>query len=230
MLQTLKPKARRPQSQHSAVATPSKLITSIASLASTKFVAPIWKYINSSAKRSLPPIDNDPTVIQTSSATNTSMTAPDIETLLPNDNILTEQLPTESFPPNLRSIDSSSNTQTITHTQINLGDGERTKKRYEDAAKRLNQSLCTCRGDWQPFEIPKFNDIPNNALLQVQEAIENMLSARENSMKNLDFWSKRKRTIKRVFLAVSPFANHFLQIAKEGSAVLFSFNICNSLL
>ena len=104
-----------------------------------------------------------------------------------------------------------------------FGDQERTKLRYEKAAKALAKSLKLCQRDWPPFELPKFNDVVNDDVLpDVQEAIEKMLNAREQSMKNPDFWSKRKRTITRIFSATSPFAKSFLQIAKAGSSVLRS--------
>ena len=109
------------------------------------------------------------------------------------------------------------------HIQNDLGDGKRTKRRYEDAARKLKQSLGFCKGNWQPFDIPEFNDVPNDALPQVQEAIENMLKARDNAMQNPEFWSKKKRAVKRVFTAISPFAKNFLQVAKEGSSVYVHF-------
>ena len=117
-------------------------------------------------------------------------------------------------------IPSTNESQQTTH---DFGDRERTKSRYEKAAKDLEKSLKLCQRDWQPFELPKFNDIvDSDALPDVQGAIENMLNAREHAMQNPDFWSKRKRTIKRIFSATSPFAKSFLQIAREGSSVLCS--------
>jgi hypothetical protein len=101
-----------------------------------------------------------------------------------------------------------------------VADRERTKSRYEKAAKDLEKSLKLCQRDWQPFDLPKFDDILNNdALPDMQEAVTNMLNVREQSMKNPDFWSKRKGTIKRIFSATSPFAKSFLQVAKQGSSV-----------
>jgi hypothetical protein len=109
----------------------------------------------------------------------------------------------------------------ITQEPPDFGDKERTKRRYEEAANRLRKSLCLSQGTWEPFNLPEFNDISNNALLQVEEAVESMLNVREKSMKTPDFWSKKKLTVKRIFKMVSPFAKNILQVAKEGSSVLF---------
>lgn len=162
--------------------------------------------------------DNDPIIIQQKPSTTSTASA--IVTLPIDDNTLTGR-PSGPHPANLALRQPPIDDQTTNNIPTDLGDKERTKRRYEEAAKRLMNSLSLCQGDWQPFEIPKFNDIPDNALPQIQEAIENMISVRENSMENLDFWSKKKRTVKRVFSAISPFAKHFLQVAKEGSSVIF---------
>jgi hypothetical protein len=111
----------------------------------------------------------------------------------------------------------------ITQEPADFGDRERTKARYEKAANSLKKSFSLSGGNWEPFDLPEFSDIANNALLQVEEAVETMLTAREKSIKNLEFWSKKKRIVKRIFIMVSPFAKNILQIAKEGSSVLFPF-------
>jgi hypothetical protein len=151
-----------------------------------------------------------------------------IASLPVDDNAPTERLFLAPQPANLTSSQSLDNSQAITNASTDLGDKERTKKRYEEAANRLKDSLNLCQGNWQPFEIPKFDDIPNNVLPQVQEAIEGMINARENSMKNPDFWSKKKYIVKRVFSAVCPFAKNFLQVAKEGSSVALLCYFCCS--
>jgi hypothetical protein len=107
---------------------------------------------------------------------------------------------------------------------IDFGDRERTKARYEKAANKLKKSLSHCGENWGLFDIPEFNDIADNALLQIEETVENMLTAREKSMKNSEFWSKKKHAIQRIFTMVSPFAKNLLQIAKQGSSVLSPSN------
>jgi hypothetical protein len=113
-----------------------------------------------------------------------------------------------------------------------FSDRERTKSRYEKAAKDLEKSLKLCQGDWQPLELPKFNDIvDSDALPDVQRAIANMFNAREHAMKNPDFWTKSKGIVKRIFSATSPFAKSFLQIARQGCSVSsVSFYIILSLI
>lgn len=150
--------------------------------------------------------------ISTSAITSTSPAAPEEPSNTTNH-------PGSLLPPE-HAPQSASESQQTTH---DFGDRERTKSRYEKAAKDLEKALKLCQKDWQPFELPKFDDILNNdALPDVRGAIENMLNAREQSMKNPDFWSKRKGTIKQIFSATSPFAKSFLQIAKQGSSVFHS--------
>jgi hypothetical protein len=82
-------------------------------------------------------------------------------------------------------IHSANESQQTTH---DFGDREKTKSRYEKAAKQLEKSLKLCERDWQPFELPKFNDlVKNDALADIQGMIANMLNAREDAMKNPDF-------------------------------------------
>ena len=108
-----------------------------------------------------------------------------------------------------------------------LGDRARTKARYDKATERLEKSLNRCPKHWQPFDLPKFDDIANDADLavsQVQELLQNMFNARDNSPQDTDFWSKAKRGVTGAFLAIAPFAKVFLQVAKEGASV--SLCIC----
>ena len=77
--------------------------------------------------------------------------------------------------------------------------------------------------DWPTFEIPKFDNITDKEnLLQMREDVEKFLNAREESIKDPNFWSKSKKKLRNIFTATSPIAKNLLQIAKQGSAVYSS--------
>lgn len=103
-------------------------------------------------------------------------------------------------------------------TAHDFGDRTRTKARYDKATECLEKSLNRCPKDWQPFDLPKFDDIASDtdvAVSNVQGLLQNMFNARDDSTKDTDFWSKVKRGVTEAFLAISPFAKIFLQVAKR---------------
>lgn len=108
-------------------------------------------------------------------------------------------------------------------------DRRRTAKRYEDALQQLEESLKFKFRDinWQPIEIPKFNDFTDkDPFPQMRADVENLIDQRNESSNNRGFWSKCKHIMETIFTATSPFAKNLLQIAKEGSAVCITFSDC----
>ena len=91
-----------------------------------------------------------------------------------------------------------------------FGDRQRTKARYQKAVKKLKESLKSAQADWKSFEIPDFENIPeDDPVSQLREEIKNMLGVPGKS-------ENKKGWIERGFTAMSPFAKNFLRIAKEG--------------
>lgn len=87
-----------------------------------------------------------------------------------------------------------------------------TKQRYEQAVKKLEESLNAPRAHWKPITIPKFNDIlQNDPLPQLREELTNSLRGQKRD--------KNRGWVERGFTAISPFAKNFLRIAKEGQSV-----------
>jgi hypothetical protein len=121
---------------------------------------------------------------------------------------------------------STASSQTIGSQRIDpsnvSGDRKRTEKRYEKAIQQLEASLrLKFRGaNWQPFEIPTFNDIiEKDPFPQIRMDVEKMLDTREESIKDRSFWSKSKNIMGNIFTSTSPIAKNLLTIAKEGSSV-----------
>lgn len=108
-----------------------------------------------------------------------------------------------------------------------FGDGERTEARYNKAAQDLQKALDHSRINWKDFKIPTLGDISeNNPQIRKQAAdlfdkqVADLFESSDKSANDKKIWSKCKSIAENLFTAMSPFAKHFLTIAKEGQSVL----------
>ena len=112
-----------------------------------------------------------------------------------------------------------------------LGDRKRTLMRYVAAVGELRAALRLRRPGWETFEFPEFDVIPESIgnLALLQEAIDEKLSlCRDLGDKGI--WQKGKLLAERLFVALSPFANFFLTVAKEASQSVRATGILNCVL
>ena len=99
------------------------------------------------------------------------------------------------------------------------GDIERTRERYKEASKLLQDAV---RGhqNWRAFDFPELVGEPegfNDS--KFKDKINEVLKSRNEAMQNLSGWGKCTHLIQCVFTAFSPFAKNFLTIAKEAQQV-----------
>ena len=105
-------------------------------------------------------------------------------------------------------------------TAANTGDGERSKARYLDAARLLEETVKAYQDKWGSFNFPELKGEPkdfDDSLFR--EKINAVVETRKNNIKDPSAWEKCKDVVQCAFTAFSPFAKNFLTIAKEGQAV-----------
>lgn len=115
-----------------------------------------------------------------------------------------------------------------------FGDGERAESRYNKAAKDLQEALDHSRTNWKDFKIPALGNISkNNPQFRKQVAdlfhkpvadlfdkqVADLFDSSDKSADDMNIWSKCQSIAENLFTAMSPFAKHFLTIAKEGQSV-----------
>ena len=100
------------------------------------------------------------------------------------------------------------------------GDGQRTRTRYFDSAKLLEDVVKANNDKWGSFHFPELKGEPEDFDdSQFREKINNIMDARKNDINDETAWAKCKPAVQCAFTAFSPFAKHFLTIAKEVQAV-----------
>ena len=100
------------------------------------------------------------------------------------------------------------------------GDRQRTRARYLDAAKLLEEAVKAYEGRWGSFDFPELKGEPkdfDDSLFR--EKINTVMDARKNEVNDQTAWAKCRHAVQCAFTAFSPFAKHFLTIAKECQAV-----------
>ena len=104
-------------------------------------------------------------------------------------------------------------------------DRQRTKARYTEAAKLLEEVVKGRESQWGKFEFPELTGEPEDFNVSLfKDNINSILEKRRGAVKDDTAWGKCEHAIQCVFTAFSPFAKNFLGIAKEGQAVL-SFSV-----
>ena len=100
------------------------------------------------------------------------------------------------------------------------GERQRTRAKYLDAAELLRETIEMYKGQWGSFDFPELNGEPedlNDSLFR--ETINAVMDARESVVADRSAWARCKHAVQCAFTAFSPFAKHFLIIAKQGQAV-----------
>jgi len=97
-------------------------------------------------------------------------------------------------------------------------DGERTKARYEKAAKKLQKSLELGRRSWEGFTFVDHHGV-SQTVSQMRKDLEMAMKPWKVSAENPALWSKVKHTAAQVFTATSPFLKNFLTVAKSAGSV-----------
>jgi hypothetical protein len=114
-----------------------------------------------------------------------------------------------------------SSAQNSSASNVESGDRQRTKTRYLEATKLLEEVVKGSGTRWGSFDFPELKGEPGDLNdLQFREKINSTLEARENEVKDRTAWAKCSHVVQCAFTAFSPFAKNFLTIAKEGQAVL----------
>ena len=126
-------------------------------------------------------------------------------------------------------------TQPTTNTTSGVGDDtdgpeisespdrQRTKARYQAAAKELENALKR-DSSWGQFEFPELRgELEDFDKSQFQDRINKSLESREHKAKDQKAWRKASHMLECAFTALSPFAKNFLTIAKDSQSVLLLF-------
>jgi hypothetical protein len=100
------------------------------------------------------------------------------------------------------------------------GDRQRTRAKYWDAVKLLQETVKTYEDRWGSFDFPELKGEPEDFDdILFREKINTVMDARKNDVNDQTAWAKCKHAVQCAFTAFSPFAKNFLTIAIEGQAV-----------
>jgi len=112
-----------------------------------------------------------------------------------------------------------STSSTLPQAAKMLTDDDRTTSRYEAATKGLKDVVEDGRRNWEGFVPPVAESVIGHSS-QLQEELDKVLNAwNVSESKNQGLWSNGKRLLKQMYIATSPFAKHFLLVAKDAAQV-----------
>jgi len=100
------------------------------------------------------------------------------------------------------------------------GDGQRTRTRYFDSVKLLEDAVKVNQDKWGSFDFPELDGEPkdfNDA--QFREKINTVINAQRKNIIDQTAWEKCRHAAQCAFTAFSPFAKNFLTIAANIQAV-----------
>src|SRR5437762_2120346 len=106
-------------------------------------------------------------------------------------------------------------------SDVKTGDRERTRIKYLDSTKQLEEAVKSNENTWGSFDFPELKGEPedfDDSLFR--ENINTIIDAQKNEVNDQTSWAKCKNAVQCAFTAFSPFAKNFLSIAKDGQAVL----------
>ena len=138
-----------------------------------------------------------------------------------------EQTPQPSPTP---TTSTDSTVQCPPPSDAKTGDRQRTRARYLDAVKLLEEAVKAYQGRWGSFDFPELKGEPENFEDSLfREKINTVMDARKNDVSDQTVWAKCRDAVQCAFTAFSPFAKNFLTITKEGQAVFVIrvFLICS---
>jgi len=105
-------------------------------------------------------------------------------------------------------------------SDANTGDRQRTRAKYVHATKFLGETIKSYEGQWGSFDFPELSGEPDDFDDSLfREKINAVMDAQESAVTDKHAWARCKHAVQCAFTAFSPFAKHFLIIAKEGQAV-----------
>ena len=100
------------------------------------------------------------------------------------------------------------------------GDRQRTRTRYFDSAKLLEDAVKANEGKWGSFDFPELRGEPEDFDdSQFREKINTVIDARKNDINDQNAWAECRHAVQCAFTAFSPFAKNFLTIARNVQAV-----------
>jgi hypothetical protein len=122
-----------------------------------------------------------------------------------------------------QTLSQTSNSDLITGpgpSHTNSGERQRTRAKYLDAAKLLRETIEMYEGQWGSFDFPELNGEPEDFEDSLfRKKINAVMDARASVVTDKTAWGRCMHVVQCAFTAFSPFAKHFLIIAKEGQAV-----------
>ena len=100
-------------------------------------------------------------------------------------------------------------------------DRQRTKARYREAAKLLEEAVKGRESQWGKFEFPELvGELEDFDVSEFKDNINSILEKRKGDVQDDTAWRKCEHAIQCFFTAFSPFAKNFLSIAKGAQAVI----------
>jgi hypothetical protein len=111
-------------------------------------------------------------------------------------------------------------TTAVQTSDAKTGDRQRTRTKYLDAAKLLEEAVKAYGDTWGSFDFPQLKGEPedfDDSLFR--EKINTVMDARKIDLNDQTAWAKCRHALQCAFTAFSPFAQNFLRIAKDGQAV-----------
>src|SRR5271170_7278722 len=110
--------------------------------------------------------------------------------------------------------------QTLVPSPHPPGDRQRTRTRYFDSAELLEDAVKANPDNWGLFDFGELKGEPeefDDSLFR--EKIKTVMDERASGVNDQMAWAKCRHVVQCAFTAFSPFARHFLTIAKEGENV-----------
>jgi hypothetical protein len=99
-------------------------------------------------------------------------------------------------------------------------DRRRTIERYQQAAKQLEDAVNGRAYVWGGFDVSLLKGEPEDFNdSQFRDRVNMVLDARKDAVESRSAWAKSCRTFQCAFVAFSPFAKNFLEIAKQAQSV-----------
>jgi hypothetical protein len=126
----------------------------------------------------------------------------------------------QTQPPSTQTSSSNSIVPCPAPKDAKTGDMQRTRARYLAAAKLLEEAVKAYEGRWGSFDFPELKGEPedfDDSLFR--EKINIVMDAQKNGVNDQTAWAKCGHALQCAFTAFSPFAKHFLSIAKEVQAL-----------
>ena len=118
-----------------------------------------------------------------------------------------------------QNADQSATPGTDERPLVPFDDRQRTRARYEEAAKLLRKAIKS-GGKWAAFDFPELKGEPEDFNdSQFRKRLDTAMEAHDKDIKDKEGWAKCRQIVQRVFEACSPFAKNFLTIGTNVQSV-----------